>query len=145
MIERTIVAALVVGFIGFGAFYWMIANGWEVPEARNVLLLLMVLFENFHIGNCRSETKSAFTLSPLRSPMLLTGALAALLIHVAVMNIPFMTNNDCGGVTGAPKPASAVIMATNAWASAVANNTRAIPCGWKRAMMAPIPPTASTP
>ncbi len=92
MIERTIVAALVVGIIGFGAFYWMIANGWEVPEARNVLLLLMVLFENFHIGNCRSETKSAFTLSPLRSPILLSGALAALLIHVAVMNIPFMQN-----------------------------------------------------
>ncbi len=92
MIERTIVAALVVGFIGFGAFYWMIANGWEVPEARNVLLLLMVLFENFHIGNCRSETQSAFKLSPLRSPILLAGALAALLIHVAVMNIPFMQN-----------------------------------------------------
>ncbi len=40
----------------------------------NVLLLLMVIFENFHIGNCRLETKSAF-LSPLRSPMLLFGAL----------------------------------------------------------------------
>ncbi len=90
MIERTIVAALAIGFIGFGAFYGMIANGWEAPEARNVLLLLMVLFENFHIGNCRSETKSAFTLSPLRSPILLAGTLAALLIHVAVMNIPFM-------------------------------------------------------
>jgi P-type Ca2+ transporter type 2C len=39
----------------------MIENGWNETEARNVLLLLMVLFENFHIGNCRSETKSAFS------------------------------------------------------------------------------------
>jgi magnesium-transporting ATPase (P-type) len=90
MIERTIVAAVVVGLVGFGAFYWMIANGWEESAARNVLLLMMVLFENFHIGNCRSETKSAFKLSPLRSPILLTGAVAAFSIHVAVMHIPFM-------------------------------------------------------
>ena len=90
MVERTIVAAFVVGIVSFGAFYWMIGQGWEEAEARNVLLLMMVLFENFHIGNCRSETKSAFQLSPLRSPILLTGALAAFSIHVAVMHIPFM-------------------------------------------------------
>jgi len=90
MIERTVVAAIVVGIIGFGAFYWMISRGWEEAAARNVLLLMMVLFENFHIGNCRSETKSAFQLSPFRSPILLTGALTAFLLHVAVMNIPFM-------------------------------------------------------
>jgi P-type Ca2+ transporter type 2C len=90
MIERTLVAAFAGGIIGFGAFYWMIANGWAEADARNVLLLLMVLFENFHIGNCRSEMKSAFALSPLRNPLLLSGAILALLIHVAVMNLPFM-------------------------------------------------------
>lgn len=90
MIERTLVAALAIGIVGFGAFYWMIASGFEEAEARNILLLMMVLFENFHIGNCRSETKSAFTLSPLRSPILLIGALSAFLIHLAVMHIPLM-------------------------------------------------------
>jgi magnesium-transporting ATPase (P-type) len=90
MIERAVVAAIVMGGIGFAAFYWMLRAGWEEAEARNVLLLLLVLFENFHIGNCRSETKSAFTLSPLRSPILLAGALGALLIHVAAMNLPLM-------------------------------------------------------
>jgi magnesium-transporting ATPase (P-type) len=90
MIERTVVAAIVVGIIGFSAFNWMISRGWEVADARNVLLFMMVLFENFHIGNCRSETKSAFQLSPLRSPILLAGAVTAFLLHVAVMNVPFM-------------------------------------------------------
>jgi magnesium-transporting ATPase (P-type) len=50
----------------------------------------MVLFENFHLGNCRSETKSAFALSPLRSPMLFYGALGAFLIHLAAMHVPFI-------------------------------------------------------
>ncbi|MCO6430543.1 MAG: HAD-IC family P-type ATPase [Deltaproteobacteria bacterium] len=92
MIERTLIAALVMGLTGFGAFCWMIGEGWNESEARNVLLLMMVLFENFHIGNCRSETKSAFKLSPLRSPILLSGALAAFFIHLAAMYIPLMQN-----------------------------------------------------
>ena len=92
MIERMIVAVVVMGGVGFGAFDWMIEQGWNENDARNVLLLLMVLFENFHIGNCRSETKSAFALSPLRSPILILGALAAFLVHVVSMYIPFMQN-----------------------------------------------------
>lgn len=90
MIERMTVSILVMGGLGFATFDWMIENGWNETEARNVLLLVMVLFENFHIGNCRSETKSAFALSPLRSPMLLLGAIAALLIHVASMYVSLM-------------------------------------------------------
>ena len=49
----------------------------------------MVLFENIHIGNCRSETKSALVMSPLRSPILLAGAITAFCIHVAAMHTPF--------------------------------------------------------
>jgi Ca2+-transporting ATPase len=49
-----------------------------------------VLYENFHIGNCRSETRSAFALSPLRSPVLFFGTLGAFLIHVAAMYVPFL-------------------------------------------------------
>lgn len=90
MIERTVVAAAVFGMIGFTVFAWLLSHGWTEQEARNGMLLLMVLFENFHIGNCRSETKSAFALSPLRSPVLLCGVLGALAIHVAAMYLPFM-------------------------------------------------------
>ena len=90
MNERMIVSVSLMGGVGFVAFAWMIRNGWSELEARNMLLLLMVLFENFHIGNCRSEIKSAFALSPLRSPILLFGALTALGIHIAAMYLPFM-------------------------------------------------------
>ena len=88
MIERTIVAALLMGFVGFGAFWWMLRTGWTEATARNALLLLMVLFENVHIGNCRSETKSALRLSPFRSPILLGGALMAMLLHLGTMFVP---------------------------------------------------------
>lgn len=88
MIERTLVGALTMGTVGFALFYFLIQNGWSEYSARNALLLLMVLFENVHIGNCRSETKSALVLSPFKSPILLIGVLSALLIHVGAMYLP---------------------------------------------------------
>jgi magnesium-transporting ATPase (P-type) len=96
MIERTIVGSLVIGTVGFGAFRWMLDAGWTLEAARNALLLLMVLFENIHIGNCRSETVSIFRLSPLRSPILLLGTVTAFAIHVFAMHVPALQ-----GVLGA--------------------------------------------
>ena len=92
MIERTVVAAIVMGVVGFLTFRWFLPDGAseaEIASARNSLLLLMVLFENIHIGNCRSETKSALALSPFRSPILLAGTITAFLIHLAAMHTPF--------------------------------------------------------
>ena len=90
MIERVVVAAVVMAGVGFVAFWWMIeVAAMSEVSARNALLLLMVLFQNVHIGNCRSETRSAFVLSPLRSPILLAGVAAAFLVHLAAMHLPW--------------------------------------------------------
>jgi Ca2+-transporting ATPase len=88
MIQRTLISSTVMGSVGFAAFSWMLRHGWSEEAARNVLLLLMVLFENFHLGNCRSETRSIFTLNPLRTPVLLIGTVTAFLVHVAAMHTP---------------------------------------------------------
>lgn len=92
MIERMVIAVLTVGIGGFCVFSFALRSGWNVDQARNLLLLVMVLFENFHVGNCRSETKSAFALSPLRSPLLFYGTIAAFLIHILAMYVPFLQN-----------------------------------------------------
>jgi Ca2+-transporting ATPase len=89
MIERTVLGAVVMGVLAFLVFRWLLASGWTEELARNSLLLLMVLFENFHIGNCRSETTSVLRQSPLRSPMLVGAALLALLVHTTMMYLPF--------------------------------------------------------
>jgi P-type Ca2+ transporter type 2C len=90
MIERMLVAVLVGGGGGFLVYDLALRYGWTVADARNLLLLVMVLFVNFHNGNCRSETRSAFAFSPLRSPILLFGTLGAFLIHLAAMHVPFL-------------------------------------------------------
>lgn len=89
MIRRTIISALVMGLVAFAVFVYLLEAGWSEPAARNVVLLLMVLFEIVHIGNCRSETVSAFRLSPLRAPILLVGTLSAFAIHLLTMHSAF--------------------------------------------------------
>ena len=89
MIERTVVAAVTMGCIGFLAFQWMLDQGWSETTARNHLLLLMVLFENVHIFNSRSELISALRISPRKSPILMVGAALAFLAHVAMLYLPW--------------------------------------------------------
>lgn len=92
MIERTVIAAIVMGVIGYFTFRWFLPanpSDAEVASARNALLLLMVMFENIHIGNCRSETKSALRFSPLRSPILLAGSITAFCVHLLAMYTPW--------------------------------------------------------
>ncbi|MCU7796550.1 MAG: HAD-IC family P-type ATPase [Candidatus Thiodiazotropha sp. (ex Myrtea spinifera)] len=92
MIERVVVSALIIGIAAFIIFQMLISQGYTVDEARNGTLLLMVLFENIHVFNCRSETRSAFTHNPLRNPILLFGTLAAQLIHIGAMYTPWISD-----------------------------------------------------
>ncbi|MBK8207241.1 MAG: HAD-IC family P-type ATPase [Planctomycetes bacterium] len=88
MIERTVLAALVMGGLGFGWFYYLIEAGWSEADARNSLLLLIVLFENVHIGNCRSETRTLFKINPFSNRMLIAGTATAFLLHLGMMYLP---------------------------------------------------------
>jgi magnesium-transporting ATPase (P-type) len=57
-------------------------------EARNILLFLMILFENVHVFNCRSERRSAFRI-PLRNNWTLMAAVAgAQALHISAAFIP---------------------------------------------------------
>ena len=40
MIERTVIAALFMGTVGFGLFQWCLAAGWSEDAARNALLII---------------------------------------------------------------------------------------------------------
>lgn len=90
MIERVIISALVIGTVAFLVFQSLLARGFTLDEARNGTLLLMVLFENVHVFNCRSETRSVFRLNLLSNPILLVGTAAAQLIHIGAMYTPWI-------------------------------------------------------
>ena len=92
MIERVVISALVVGTVAFFVFQWLIARGYTLDEARNGTLLLMVLFENVHVFNCRSEVRSVFRQNPLGNPILLIGTAVAQLVHIGAMYTPWISD-----------------------------------------------------
>ncbi|MCG6937512.1 MAG: HAD-IC family P-type ATPase, partial [Gammaproteobacteria bacterium] len=92
MIERVVISALVIGIVAFFVFYWLMNSGFTMEEARNGTLLLMVLFENVHVFNCRSEYRSIFKHNPLRNPVLLVGTATAQLVHIAAMYTPWISD-----------------------------------------------------
>lgn len=88
MIERVMVNALVMGCLAFVVFKIQIEAGMSVEAARNMTLMQMVLFENIHVFNCRSETRSIFKQAFFGNPFLLIGMLSAQALHIIAMYTP---------------------------------------------------------
>jgi magnesium-transporting ATPase (P-type) len=88
MIEQTVISGLVIGVVGYLYFHWCMRQGIPDADARNQLLLLMVLFENVHLFNCRSETRSAFRIPFAANPFLILGLIGAQGVHIAAMYTP---------------------------------------------------------
>jgi P-type Ca2+ transporter type 2C len=72
MRQRTLLAAVVMGVVGFGLYEQLLARGWPLEL----------------VGNCRLEHCSVLASSPLRSPLLLAGTAAAFALHVVMMHWP---------------------------------------------------------
>ncbi|MEM3059640.1 MAG: cation-translocating P-type ATPase C-terminal domain-containing protein, partial [Methanomassiliicoccales archaeon] len=56
----------------------------------NLTFLFMVLLENVHVFNCRSEFESAFKVPISRNRLLFIGVVGAQAIHIIAMQIPIM-------------------------------------------------------
>ncbi len=86
--ERTILTGVVMCAGTLALFRWELDHGASLESARTVALTTMVLFQAFHLGNCRSERQSAFTRSPFLNPFLLIGTITALAVHGAALYFP---------------------------------------------------------
>jgi len=86
--ERTVAAGLVMAVGTLALFRWELGATGDLARAQSVALTTMVLFQAFHLGNCRSERRSAFAVSPLSNPFLLLAAAAALAVHAAALYVP---------------------------------------------------------
>jgi magnesium-transporting ATPase (P-type) len=90
MVKQTLISGVAIGIIAFAAWMWLLGEGYEENWARNFLLLLMVLFENFHVFNCRSEYHSALRIPIRNNYFLVVGVIMMQGLHIFAMHIPFM-------------------------------------------------------
>ena len=88
MVKQTLTSGITIGIIAFAAWVWLLGEGYEENQARNPLLLLMVLFENFHVFNCRSEYRSAFRVPLRNNYFLIAGVILMQGLHIFAMHVP---------------------------------------------------------
>lgn len=93
MITRILVTAAVMGLICLVEFYWMLNHGnYTAEDARNIVLLQFILFENIVALNSQSETSSFFNGSVMKNPLLIYGTLAAQAMHLIAMYTPGLSD-----------------------------------------------------
>jgi len=91
MLAQTFISGLTMGAITVAFWYFLIKiQVMEERHARNIILLLMVLFQNVHVFNCRSEFTSVFKVPISRNYLLVVGVLLAQGVHILSMHVPFM-------------------------------------------------------
>ncbi len=90
MIQEVLISATVMAVTSFGIWYYLLSIGTDVYSARNITLLTMVLLENVHVFNCRSETVSAFKVKISKNYFVVLSVILGQGIHILSMQIPFM-------------------------------------------------------
>lgn len=83
---------LLVGLImmaGTVATYaWQLNAGATLRHARSVALTTMVMFQMFHVFNCRSEEKSILKVPLLANKFLFFSVVSAMVAHLAALYLP---------------------------------------------------------
>jgi Ca2+-transporting ATPase len=92
IIEHVLVVGSWMGLVAFLSFQWQLNQGQSIEEARNLTLMLMVLFGNIHALNSRSEFRSLFRISLLRNPFLMMAVPLAQLAHIGAMYTPGLSD-----------------------------------------------------
>ena len=86
LFEEIAVAGTTIGLLVFGLWIYLlkVAN-MDVDMARGYVVALMVIIQNIHAFNARSEKKSAFSVPLKSNKIFLYGVLGSLLLGIIVM------------------------------------------------------------
>ncbi|MFO7799095.1 MAG: HAD-IC family P-type ATPase [Rhodohalobacter sp.] len=91
LVERLGGVGIVLAAGTVGSFWWaMNQSGGDLDVARTVAMTQMVVFQFFHVVNCRSLDRSIFKISFFSNKFLFVSMSAALLAHLAVLHVEFL-------------------------------------------------------
>lgn len=88
MIGRLALSTAVMTFVTIIVYKFLIDKGFGVDYARNIILMLMILFENMQTFNSRSEHRSVFRHSFKNNKKIIFCVLGAMLVHIIATYIP---------------------------------------------------------
>ena len=92
LVREIAISGAIITAVVFG-FYWYLINQLhlDVATARGYVMCLMVFIQNIHVFNCRSESRSAFSV-PLKSNWFIAvGIFCTILLQIIVMEVPLFS------------------------------------------------------
>jgi calcium-translocating P-type ATPase len=92
MIEQVALSGLTIGVIAFVYYCSALAGGMGHAAAQGAVLWLLVWCENAHCFNCRSETRSAFSIPLAHNPLLIGGVVGTQLLQFAAITMEPLQN-----------------------------------------------------
>ena len=91
LLMRTGLVTLISLGGAFGLFAWEHGiEGTNLEEARAAVVNVIVMIQTFYLFNCRSRTRSMFSIGLFSNPWLIAGILATWLAQIAFTYLPLM-------------------------------------------------------
>ena len=92
LFSEIILSGVTIGLIVFGVWYYLInILHMDASMARGYSMALMIIIQNIHAFNCRSEKRSVFTVSIRSNYIFLFGIIGSIILGLAVMEIDFLS------------------------------------------------------
>lgn len=88
LLQEILIAGLSIGLIVFAVWIILIkVVQMDVATARGYVMALMIIIQNIHAFNCRSEKKSALDIPIASNKIFLIGVLGSAILGVAVLEV----------------------------------------------------------
>jgi Ca2+-transporting ATPase len=92
LMERLGGVGIVLAAGTLGMFWWIYQETDDLDLARTAAMTQMVVFQFFHVLNCRSLDRSIFQIPFFSNKFLFVSLITALLAHLAVLHVGFLQN-----------------------------------------------------
>ena len=110
MISQILVSGITIGLVVFGLWIYLINyKKIDINVARTYVMALMIIIQNFHAFNCRSEDKSIGDISIFSNKIFVIGIICSVILGIAVIQINIF--NRILKTTGIPLNNLCLIMA----------------------------------
>lgn len=88
---QILVSGLTISLIVCGVWTYLVRHqGSSMDHARSMIMLLMVMLQNLHVLNCRSERRSLFRIPIRNNLVLVVSVVVAQLVHVSASHVPWL-------------------------------------------------------
>ena len=86
LFEEILISGITIGVLVFGLWYYLIKHiGMNPTIARGYTMALMIIIQNIHAFNCRSEKKSVFSIKINSNYIFLWGVLGSIVLGLLVL------------------------------------------------------------